>query len=85
MEPGEFMEYWKISRSELALLLGKSLNTVNQWFSKGERSSDPPADVLRRLDEFHLRFLEWELQDKYLPPHARQLYEQFKERRLPDE
>lgn len=74
------MERWGISRAELALLLGKSNNTIDTWFGKGKNTRDPPDDVQSRLDEIHTRFSEWELQEQQIP-HLKEFYDLIRQRR----
>lgn len=83
MHPKEFVERWQLSRGELASLLGKKLVTVNHWFSSGKSRLEPSPDVLKRLDEMHVRFSQWELEDEHLR-HLRVLYESIRERRSQD-
>jgi hypothetical protein len=73
------MAHWKLDRAELACLLSKRRNTVDHWLSE-KSPLRPPADVLRRLDELHLLFLQWQLEDQ-IAPHLRQLYETLRDRK----
>jgi hypothetical protein len=40
MHPKKFVEKWGITRSELGQITGKSLETVNRWFSDREAGAD---------------------------------------------
>lgn len=82
MHPKDFMERWGLSRGELASLLGKKMVTVNHWFSTAS-NLDPPVEVLKRLDEMHVRFSQWELEDEHLS-NVRTIYELIRERRSQD-
>ncbi|RMH41271.1 MAG: hypothetical protein D6694_09150 [Gammaproteobacteria bacterium] len=82
MELGEFMTHWRLSRAEMASLLGKQPNTLDHWLSKKSRLRTPP-DVLQRLNELHLLFSRWELEDQIVP-HLRQIYETVRDRRNGD-
>ena len=50
MTPQDFLNKWKIKRSQLSLLLGVAQGTVDHWFAKSAR--EPPPEILKRLDEY---------------------------------
>jgi ribosome-binding protein aMBF1 (putative translation factor) len=78
MHPKDFMERWDVTRAELAQILNKSSTTIDHWFS-AKSKLEPPQEVLKRLDEIHARFLQWETEDKHIP-EIRQIYELIKDR-----
>lgn len=79
MHPKDFIEYWGLTRTELAELLDRKLGTVDHWLS-AKSSLEPPEDVLNRLDELHARFLQWQVEDQHLS-QLRQLYELLRDRK----
>lgn len=73
MHPKEFEEYWDVTHKQVAQLLGTTENTVKQWFRKEEAPQPTPA-VEMALDQWHVRFLTWQAEDKHLPLEAREIY-----------
>ena len=76
MEPQKFIEKWGVSRQELGQLTGKSVETVNRWFSDRE----PGADTLTLLASIDLQWTVREALDK-LPTHLWAIYELAKARK----
>lgn len=58
MTPQEFCSKWDIKRSQLADLLCLAQGTVDHWFS-AKSKRQPPADVLKRLDEYDGLLEDW--------------------------
>lgn len=73
MTPQEFVNKWKISRSQLSLITGYSQVSIDHWFSE-KSTREPPPDVLARLDEIDSIFECWRVQDERIP-HLRDIYE----------
>lgn len=77
MTPEEFLFLWDVSREELAKLCGKSLSTVNHWFSRGAHRIEPSEDDQRRLAEIHAFWTQFENE----PKHLREIFEAKPRRR----
>lgn len=80
VHPKDFIQTWQCSASELADLLSVTPSTVRRWLADGASSSAAPADILSRLDELHVRLLQWELDDRLLP-QLRRFYELVNDRK----
>jgi hypothetical protein len=76
MHPKKFVEKWGITRQELAQISGKSLETVNRWFSDRE----PGAETKTLLSAVHAAWTTREALDT-MPSHIWAFYELVKARR----
>jgi transcriptional regulator with XRE-family HTH domain len=76
MNPGNFIEKWGVTRQELAQLTGKSVETVNRWFSDRE----PGSEIITLLSSIDLEWTIREALDK-LPSHIWAIYELAKARK----
>jgi hypothetical protein len=63
MEPQEFLDHWQLERAELARLLGKGLDTVNQWMAPGTNRKTP-EDIRRQLRLIHILWVRWEAEEE---------------------
>lgn len=61
MDPQEFLDYWKLDRAELAMLVNKGVDTVNQWMAPGT-TRKTPDDIRRLLGTIHLLWTRWEVE-----------------------
>ena len=79
MSPLEFADYWGLSLQQLAQVLGVSINTVYAWnvtTPGGRRTPDRAA--VRQATLIHLTWLRWLAEDKHLPSHVRETYEEIR-------
>lgn len=72
MTPDEFSKKWQLTRSQMAILLGCSQQTVKQW-STGHKTPGP--SVQARLDEIDTIFTGWQYQDEKIP-HVRAIFDE---------
>lgn len=80
MHPKDFKEYWQLTNSELAELLGFSVDGVNHWFRQ-EKPADPPQSIQIQLDLWHVQFLTWQNEEAHLLLQARDIYQKSAQRR----
>lgn len=78
MDLSEFLSHWQVSREELAIICECSLNTVNHWFMKTERSYRPPElHHRRRLAEAHREMTRMS-QEPLVPQRLREIYNRYR-------
>ena len=66
MELNEFLNYWNVSREELALICDCSVTTVNHWFSQGEHRRVPSQKHKQSLAIAHHIWTTVETEPEYL-------------------
>jgi hypothetical protein len=49
LEPGEFLERWRVTHADLARICSVSKATVDSWFSQGSKHRDARPEHKRRL------------------------------------
>jgi len=76
MHPAKFVEKWGVSRQELSQLTGKSVETVNRWFSDRE----PGTEIFTLLSSIDLQWTILDALEK-LPTQIRAIYDLVKARR----
>ena len=76
MQPAKFVLKWGVTRQELSQLTGKSVETVNRWFSDRE----PGTEIITLLSSIDLEWTIRESLDK-LPTHIWAIYELVKARK----
>ena len=75
----EFLQFWNVSREELAYICDCSLTTVNHWFSQGEHRRMPSEKHEQRLALAHHIWTTVETEPEYLQK-LREMYHRNRRR-----
>lgn len=78
MNPEEFVEKWKITRYELCDLVGRTIDTVNHWFSE-KSPRQPEPDALHKLALIDAIWTMRRYQEQNLPGYVA-TYEMVRDR-----
>jgi hypothetical protein len=79
MSPQDFAEYWGLTPQQLAQVLGVSVTTVYQWnTTTPESRRTPDRAAVRQATLIHLTWMRWLAEDKCLPSHIRETYEEIR-------
>lgn len=72
-----FVDIWDVSRDELALLVGRSKDTVNHWFvDPGSPSyAEPTREVKNFLTLVHMVWTIRKFMDDFVPKHILNMYD----------
>lgn len=74
MTPRDFLDKWKLSRSELAMLVSVSQSTINQWLAKNPKQ-EPHPSVLKYLEVIDQLWDAWLNQRCNFNPVVSELFE----------
>jgi hypothetical protein len=73
VEPKEFLKKWKLTKEELAIVTGKTGETVRGWLIETDKARPPSLDVIERLSLLDHLWSSWQKEDQ-LPSQFRAMY-----------